>query len=243
MSFRMLMGAAACAVSLIAIAGPSSAADSSNARRFLIPTNADQLIVVSSPTAEPARPGYLATLRVFDRSGPSAPWRRAFGPWQAETGYGHLRRVRHEGDGSTPVGVFGIGATLYGNQREPQGLQFAYHHLVCGDWWDEDPYSPRYNEFVHLRCGVAPALASWSEALWTATIAYPYFAVIDFNVAPVRNGPGAPGSGIFLHSWVNGPTAGCVALHTGRLLQILRWLRPAENPVIEIGTNREVGPG
>lgn len=206
--------------------------------RFEVPADADQLIVVSSPTYQP--PDYLATLRTYERAGSSSRWRAVFGAWQAETGEGHLRDVRREGDGSTPTGVFGIGATMYGTQPDPGGLHYAYHRLVCGDWWDEDPYSPRYNRFVHVPCGATPAFASWSEALWTETVAYPYFAVVQFNMSPTVGGVDAPGSGIFLHSWIGGPTEGCVALPEARLLDVLRWLRPSAHPVIEIGTDREV---
>lgn len=163
-----------------------------------------------------------------------------FAAWPAETGYGHLRDVRHEGDGSTPTGVFAIGTTMYGNKPNPGGLHYAYHRLVCGDWWDEDPYSPQYNRFVHVPCGVTPAFASGSEALWTETVAYPYLAVLQFNTAPIVAGADAPGSGIFLHSWVGGATAGCIALPKARLLDVLRWLAPSAHPVIEIGVDREV---
>ena len=194
---------------------------------------------MSSPTYDP--PGYLATLQTFRRANAFSPWERVFPAWQAETGFGHLRDVRHEGDGSTPTGVFPFGRTMYGNDANPGGLHDAYHQLVCGDWWDEDPYSPHYNRFVHVPCGSTPPFASWSEALWTETNAYPYFAVIDFNDHPTVSGRNAPGSGIFLHAWVNGPTAGCVALPLGDLVPVLRWLDPSKHPVIEIGTDSEVG--
>jgi L,D-peptidoglycan transpeptidase YkuD (ErfK/YbiS/YcfS/YnhG family) len=220
----------------MARAGPRPAAG-----RLSVPTSADQLIVVSSPTYDPAPPGYLATVRTYERPGPESSWRPVFAPRQAETGYGHLRDVRREGDGSTPTGVYGLGATIYGNAPDPGGLRYAYHRLVCGDWWDEDPYSPRYNRFVHVPCGLTRGFASWSEALWTETVAYPYFAVIQFNTDPIVGGRSAPGSGIFLHSWIGGPTHGCVALPQAQLLEVLRWLNPSAHPVIEIGTNREVG--
>lgn len=201
--------------------------------------------MVSSTTASPSAPGYLATLRTYERADNRSPWRRVFGGWRAETGAGHLlaTAVRREGDGATPIGVFGIGATIYGNKANPGGLHYAYHRLACGDWWDEDPYSPSYNRFVHVRCGVTPAFASWSEPLWTETVAYPYFAVIRFNMHPVRGGIDAPGSGIFLHSWVGGATLGCVALLQSQLLRVLRWLRPSAHPVIEIGTEAQVALG
>ncbi|HEX4010684.1 MAG TPA: L,D-transpeptidase family protein [Solirubrobacteraceae bacterium] len=240
-------GALALAAAVL-VAGPAAATGPAGARRgvapapdgLTIPRDARQLIVVASPTADPAAPGYLATLRAYARSGPDAAWRPVFGPWPVETGDGHLRRARREGDGATPIGVFGIGGTLYGNAPDPGGLHEPYHRLVCGDWWDEDPASPRYNMFVHVRCGMTPGFAAGSEALWTETVAYPYFAVVRFNVDPIVRGAGAPGSGIFLHSWVGGATAGCVALERVRLLEVLRWLDPSADPVIAIGTDRDL---
>jgi L,D-peptidoglycan transpeptidase YkuD (ErfK/YbiS/YcfS/YnhG family) len=227
---------------LIASATPARA--HSSKARFTAPVSARQLIVVSSPTDDPPAPGYLATLRAYRRAGSRSRWRPVFGRWQAETGSGHLQawRVRREGDHATPVGVFGIGVTMYGVRPNPGRLHYAYHRLVCGDWWDEDPYSPRYNRFVWVPCGITPGFAAWSEPLWRATVAYTYFAVIDFNMRPIRRGANALGSGIFLHSWVGGATEGCVALPEGELLMVLRWLRPAAHPVIEIGTSSQVSP-
>jgi len=59
-----------------------------SAAAMAVPRSANQLIVVSSPTDDP--PGYLATLRTYQRASPQSPWRLVFGPWQAETGSGHL---------------------------------------------------------------------------------------------------------------------------------------------------------
>jgi len=237
--------AAATAVVAAAVAAPVIAPRAAGRSTGLeIPAGADQLIVVSSPTDDPPPPGYLATLRTYERANVGSPWRPVFGAWQAEIGSGHLlaAAARRAGDHATPIGVFGIGRTMYGNEPNPGGLHYAYHRLVCGDWWDEDQYSSQYNQFVHVSCGVTPAFASWSEALWTEAVAYPYFAVIQFNMNPIRVGANAPGAGIFLHSWVGGATEGCVALREGPLLDVLRWLTPSANPVIEIGTDDEVSP-
>ena len=226
-------------VAVPALAAFLSLAASASAH-LTIPVGATQLIVVSSPTANP--PGYLARFRTYERDGPGTSWRAVFGAWQAETGSGHLlpAAARREGDHATPIGVFGIGVRMYGVQPDPGGLHYAYHRLVCGDWWDEDPYSQRYSRFVHVPCGMTPGFAAWSEPLWTETVAYPYFAVIDFNTKPIVAGPNALGSGIFLHSWVGGATLGCVALPESQLLRVLRWLRPADHPVIEIGTGAQL---
>jgi L,D-peptidoglycan transpeptidase YkuD (ErfK/YbiS/YcfS/YnhG family) len=232
------MLAAACLTCFVHPAGAASTL--AGGPRFSIPASAHQLVVVSSPTHEPRN--YLASFRSFQRANASSPWTRVFGVWQAEIGSGELRDVRLEGDHATPTGVYPLGTTVYGNRANPGGLHETYHHLLCGDWWDEDPYSAQYNRFVHVGCDSTPPFAAWSEALWTETRAYPYFAVIDYNENPTVEGRDAPGSGIFLHAWMGEPTEGCVALHISDLLQVLRWLEPADHPVIEIGTDAELGP-
>jgi L,D-peptidoglycan transpeptidase YkuD (ErfK/YbiS/YcfS/YnhG family) len=216
-------------------AGPALALGPAN---FSIPSSAEQLIVVSSPTYAPANS--LASFQTFRRSRASAPWEPVFATWKAEIGSGELVNVRHFGDHATPTGVFDIGLRMYGNRPNPGGLRYAYHQLACGDWWDEDPYSSDYNQFVHVPCGTTPSFAAWSEALWTETRAYPYLAVLETNDDPTIGGAHAPGAGIFLHHWMNAPTEGCVALPLADLLEVLRWLDPAKHPVIEIGTDAEV---
>lgn len=237
MRLRALATGALTIATLLGIGVPEALAS-----RLHIPAGSEQLLVVSSPTADPPAPGYLAQFRAYQRSAPDGRWRQVLGPWQAETGSGHLvaGAQRREGDGATPTGVYSIGPTMYGVEPDPGGLRYRYRRLVCGDWWDEDPYSSQYNRFVALDCGATPDFGGGSEALWTETVAYPYFAVIDFNTDPVRGGSRAPGSAIFLHSWVYGPTEGCVALREWRLLEVLRWLDPARRPVIEIGTDAEL---
>jgi len=232
---------AALCVGLVALVGLVSAGPASALGRddFSIPSSARQLIVVSSRTYDP--PGYLAKFETFQRASASSRWERMFATWRAEIGSGDLVDVRHFGDHATPTGVFTIGLRMYGNAPNPGRLHYAYHQLVCGDWWDEDPYSPEYNQFVHAPCGTTPSFASWSEALWTETRAYPYLAVLETNNDPTITGSDAPGAGIFLHHWMNAPTQGCVALPLRDLLSVLRWLQPREHPVIEIGTDVEIG--
>jgi L,D-peptidoglycan transpeptidase YkuD (ErfK/YbiS/YcfS/YnhG family) len=231
---RRTAAAIAAAAALLAISAPAQA------RQLMIPSRARQLVVVSRASAQPTGGEGLATLRAYARVAHGRGWRQVFGPWEAETGSGGLvaAAARREGDHATPVGVFGFGHTIYGVDPDPGALHYRYHRLACGDWWDEDPSSERYNRFVHVPCDARPGFGGDSEALWTEAVAYRYFAVIDFNIGPIRGGPRATGSGIFLHSWTGAATAGCVALPVTRLLGLLRWLRPSLHPVIEIGTNR-----
>jgi L,D-peptidoglycan transpeptidase YkuD (ErfK/YbiS/YcfS/YnhG family) len=158
-------------------------------------------------------------------------WRRVAGPWRARLGRSGLSAHKREGDGATPTGTYRLGGTVYGIAPDP-GLRLRYHRLVCGDWWDEDARSAAYNTFRHVRCGTQPPFGGDSEALWRISPQYRYFAVIEYNAAPVVPGRG---SAIFLHVAV-GPTAGCVSLPEPILLRLLRWLRPSAHPLIHLGT-------
>jgi L,D-peptidoglycan transpeptidase YkuD (ErfK/YbiS/YcfS/YnhG family) len=42
------------------------------------------------------------------------------------------------------------------------------------------------------------------------------------------------GSAIFLHVGTGTATAGCVSLPSAELLRVLRWLKPANSPKIDI---------
>jgi L,D-peptidoglycan transpeptidase YkuD (ErfK/YbiS/YcfS/YnhG family) len=184
-------------------------------------------------------PGYgvtSATLTTWQWSG--ACWTVAGGPWTARLGYHGLSTDKHEGDGTTPAGIFGFQPTIYGNAPNP-GVHYPYRRLACGDWWDEDPSSPTYNTFQEVPCPEThpPFADGSSEALWTEIQAYPSFAVIDANP---RRVPGL-GSAIFLHADVGGPTAGCVSLPFSELNRLLVWLQPARNPAIVMGTASSIG--
>lgn len=147
--------------------------------------------------------------------------KRVAGPWQARVGVHGLSANHREGDGTTPLGTFALAPVVYGLDADP-GVKLRYHRLTCGDWWDEDPRSPTYNEFRHVACGTTPPFRGSSEALWRATVAYRLFAVIAYN-APRTPGRG---SGIFLHVDTGRATNGCVSLPRPQLVRLLRRLRP-----------------
>jgi L,D-peptidoglycan transpeptidase YkuD (ErfK/YbiS/YcfS/YnhG family) len=153
-------------------------------------------------------------------------WRRVFGPWIVWIGRNGLARpgAKREGDGRTPSGTFGF-QFFFGVDPNP-GVRFPYRRIDASDVWDDDPASPRYNEWVDDRYanpGAAPEPMDVS--------AYDYGAVIGYNTART---PGL-GSAIFLHINIGMPTAGCVTLPVGELLKVLRWLNPAASPQITMG--------
>ena len=185
---------------------------------------AQQRVTVEAQSARAT----TAVVRLWRRDGRC--WRETAGPWTAHVGRSGLSADRHEGDGTTPIGVFAFGPVLYGLDPKP-AVSLAYHQLVCGDWWDEDPASPTYNRFRHVACGTKPPFGGASEALWMGASAYRKFAVVEFNASPVVPGRG---SAIFLHDDTGGPTNGCVSLPAAELDAVLRWLDPASRPQIAI---------
>ena len=165
-----------------------------------------------------------ATLRAYRVSGRKRFL--VFGPWTARVGYNGVARPgrKREGDGRTPSGTYGF--SFYFGVDPNQGFAFAFRHAYRYDYWDDDPSSPRYNEWVNARQhnpGADP------EPMHQVP-AYDYAAVIAYNTARV---PGR-GSAIFLHVSTGTATAGCVSLPRAELLKVLHWLRPGAHPRITI---------
>jgi L,D-peptidoglycan transpeptidase YkuD (ErfK/YbiS/YcfS/YnhG family) len=168
-----------------------------------------------------------ATLTAYERDG-AGPWRRALGPWPTRVGTRGLAPPgeKREGDGRTPSGAYGFDF-FFGVAPDP-GVRFPYRRVTSTSIvWDDDPGSPSYNPWVDLarqRAGAEP------EPLYVSP-AYDHGAVIAYNTART---PGL-GSAIFLHVSTGGPTAGCVSLPAGQLVDVLRWLDPARGPRMVLG--------
>ncbi|HEY7207357.1 MAG TPA: L,D-transpeptidase family protein [Gaiellaceae bacterium] len=229
---RLLGSAALAAVVAALCASPGGAARSSCRAVTAATSTAGQLVTVAAPQARSTH----ATLRLWQRDGDC--WLPVAKPWPARIGANGLSAHHREGDGTTPTGAFGFGPVVYGVGPNP-GVHYGYHRLVCGDWWDEDPSSPGYNTFRHVGCSARPGFGAGSEALWRSPRAYRHFALIDYNVDPALPGKG---SAIFLHADIGMATNGCVSLALPALVRVLRWLRPAQTPLILIGTRAQLAP-
>jgi L,D-peptidoglycan transpeptidase YkuD (ErfK/YbiS/YcfS/YnhG family) len=197
----------------------AGAADKPGARAAAAPSPTQMIRV----TAASYHTSY-AKLTAYRRDG--STWVPVFGPWQARLGYNGLAPPgkKREGDGRTPSGDYGF--SFYFGVKPNPGVAFKYRHAYTYDVWDDDPSSPRYNEWVDTRrhgAGAGP------EPMHQVP-AYNYAAVIAYNTGRV---PGL-GSAIFLHVGTGSATAGCVSLPEDQLLKILRWLRPGDAPQIRL---------
>ena len=208
----------------------SSACPDNLAADLAVTGGSTQLMTVEAPSYSSED----VTITLWQRDGPC--WAPTAGPWSGLIGARGFSDHHVEGDNTTPTGIYTFEPVIYGNAPDP-GVSLPYHQLVCGDWWDEDPTSPEYNTFQHVPCGTTPPFGGASEALWTETVAYPSFAVVNYNTDPVV--PYA-GSGIFVHANIGAPTEGCVSLPLGELEQFLRWLNPADSPQIVLGPAAEI---
>ena len=171
-----------------------------------------------------------ATLTAFSRT--ASGWRQVFGPWSARIGYSGFAppQQKREGDGRTPSGAFGF-QFMFGVDPNP-GVRYAYRPALGTSWWDDDPRSAHYNEWVDSRTGDPGR----SPEAMRQLPSYRYGAVIAYNTART---PGA-GSAIFLHVAHTGATSGCVSLPQPELLAVLRWLDPQQTPRIVMGTTSAV---
>jgi L,D-peptidoglycan transpeptidase YkuD (ErfK/YbiS/YcfS/YnhG family) len=200
--------------------------DATVANQLASTGSATQLVTVVAPRARSRR----AAVELWQRS--EECWTHVDGPWPALIGRHGVAEIRHEGDGTTPAGMFGFGRVMYGLAPNP-GVHYRYRRIVCGDWWVEDPASRWYNRLRHLPCGARPPFKAKGGDLSRSPTASRYFAFIRYNVDPVVPGRG---SAIFLHASKGQPTSGCVSIALPRLLRTLRWLRPSAQPVIVLGT-------
>ncbi|NES14973.1 MULTISPECIES: L,D-transpeptidase family protein [Micromonospora] len=188
-----------------------------------LPPNTKQVIVVTTAS----NTTWSATLETYAKVR-GRYWTPVSAPLPARIGSKFFSDNHVEGEPTTPTGVYAIGPTMYGISPDP-GVHYPYHQVVTNDWWNEDSTSPYYNTFQHSTATLAPP----SEKLWTQTTAYKHFAVITYNMPPnVPTPVPNAGSGIFLHEFTSGATAGCVSLSHDHLVGVLRWLRPEADPRI-----------
>jgi L,D-peptidoglycan transpeptidase YkuD (ErfK/YbiS/YcfS/YnhG family) len=193
-------------------------------------------VTMSTSRADATEPGQVITVQVANARSQSAvlrTWKlqsdgryvQVFGPFIAFVGKNGVGPTR-EGLGRTPDGVFTL-TQAFGNQPN-NGTKLPYFRAGVDDWWDENPATALYNH--HVKSPISPG--GDSENLYDAGRAYAHAVVINYNTDPVVKGAG---SGFFLHVSFGAPTEGCVSISESELNLVMRWLLPADHPVISIG--------
>jgi L,D-peptidoglycan transpeptidase YkuD (ErfK/YbiS/YcfS/YnhG family) len=191
----------------------------------------------------PAWNSKTALLRACERTSPDSDWKMrgdaipvvlgknglgwGRGVIAAETG-GGPRKV--EGDNRAPAGIFRLGPAFgYAPARHAGWIKLRYVPVTQETEGIDDPHSRYYNQLVD-RPKVPQVDWRTSEQMLRTDDLYKWGIFVAHNPAAL---PGA-GSCIFLHIWRNSSaaTAGCTAMAERDLLQLLRWLDPAAQPVL-----------
>ncbi|HEY0871314.1 MAG TPA: L,D-transpeptidase family protein [Acidothermaceae bacterium] len=181
--------------------------------------NAQQVVIVTSSGWSTD----VATLQTFQKD--VTGWHVAFPAMAAHIGRDGFSADKHEGDLKTPVGSYGFG-TMFGQRASP-GVKFPYRVADSQSVWVDDPSSAFYNTWQENAALSGEHLAAAGFAT-----SYAYAVDIAYNTNPVVPGKG---SAIFLHVTTGGGTAGCVSIAQSNLFEILRWLDPAQSPIIVMG--------
>jgi len=162
-------------------------------------------------------------------------WSRVMKPVPAVLGKHGTSLHRHEGDMKSPAGIFRMGRA-FGSQPEPAGVSLPYTRTTRYVYWVDDVSSPEYNRWETY---YGDADNRWKSYERLRIPAYEYAAVIEYNTHPIRKGAG---SAIFFHIWPgpDGHTSGCTAVSKKHVLEVLRWLDPAKQPVIIQGSRDQL---
>ena len=134
-------------------------------------------------------------------------------------------RIKHEGDGCSPAGIFRI-PYVFGYAAAAPGIRLRYLPITAACVGVDDGRSRYYNQVVDAD----RVKRDWrsGETMLRADGIYRWGAFVAHNPDDVSG----DGSCIFMHIWY-GPghgTSGCTAMAEGDLLRVLRWLDPAKEP-------------
>jgi L,D-peptidoglycan transpeptidase YkuD (ErfK/YbiS/YcfS/YnhG family) len=195
-------------------------------------------LVAGAPAAPAAAPWFASSvgaatqvISVVGVGGSSAKmdvYQRTAAGWQpvgvgipAFIGANGMAPQTHDGEMKTPMGVFTLDFA-FGTEPNPGG-GLPYVRVGPDHWWDGDMKSPTYNTMQvceEKQCRFDTSLSAGTENLDIPQ--YRHAVVMGVNKARVPGNGGA----FFVHSTDGGPTAGCVAIDDGTLVEVMRWLRP-----------------
>jgi L,D-peptidoglycan transpeptidase YkuD (ErfK/YbiS/YcfS/YnhG family) len=140
--------------------------------------------------------------------------------------------IKHEGDGRSPAGVFGIGVAF--GYAPTATTDWPYRPMQATDYCVDVSGSPLYNQLADSRVVGEAAVADATEPMRRDLHAggdqrYRLGFVIAHNSEAKPMG----GSCIFAHLWKSptDATTGCTAMAPGTMDTLLSWLRPDAHPV------------
>ncbi len=148
---------------------------------------------------------------------------------------GQSNRIKKEGDGCSPAGVYFIGSAFgfapHAHDFIP-AMKWAYLPLKTTSICVDDPVSPYYNQLIDSNIVPHWNPQTSGEHMLKKIPQYTWGSVIQYNNTHQKGA----GSCIFIHVWRDAlhGTAGCVAMEQQEIIQMLRWLDPSKAPVIAL---------
>jgi D-alanyl-D-alanine dipeptidase len=214
------------------------------ARIMSVLASSRQLVTVATPSWD----SRIATLDVWERQASTSAWRRSsegqlnfpsdavVGKSGLAWGYGYVAlggaygRLKQEGDGRSPAGVYYIGKRFGFSHPNSE----TYRRIGMNTYCVDDPNSSHYNQIVDAS-GVA---VDWKSAEHMREVDL-YRA--GFEIEYPSNARSRGGSCIFLHIWrAKGQgTSGCTAVPEDTMTILHNWLNPIYKPVIAILPRQE----
>ncbi len=136
-------------------------------------------------------------------------------------------RIKTEGDGCSPAGVFRL-PFAFGEGTQGENLRLPYVLLTASHFGIDDEKSRYYNQVVDESSSTVTKDWDSAETMLLPDGLYRLGAMVAHNP---MNLPKA-GSCIFLHLWggPGQPTSGCTAMAEDDLKRVLSWLDPAAEP-------------
>ena len=128
-----------------------------------------------------------------------------------------LKKIKIEGDGSTPVGLFSLGIVYYRPDRiDKPNTKLKIKKITKRMGWCNDANNKKYNKEILL------SKKNKGEKLFRSDHIYDLILVINYNTKKtIKN----KGSAIFIHLTKNyKPTLGCIVIQKNDLLVLLKLI-------------------
>ncbi|MDB6029471.1 MAG: putative rane protein [Verrucomicrobiales bacterium] len=199
-----------------------------------------QLLLVTTPNWT----SVSGSLRRFVRGTSDSPWRQVGAEMPIVVGRNGLGwgqglhptnhfsgPIKKEGDGKSPAGVFSL-PSAFGLEPHTslEFIKLPYQQLLSPIECVDDTNSIYYNQIVS-RDGVKKVDWNSSEKMREIGQQYRLGVFVNHNSSPREFGGG---SCIFLHIWkaAGTGTSGCTAMTSENMEVLLRWLDPAQKPIL-----------
>lgn len=138
--------------------------------------------------------------------------------------------IKKEGDGKSPAGIFTL-KQAFG--YDPFNVNYPYKVYKEANHCIDDVSSKLYNKIVDSN-KVTVDYKSFEHMKFPKDY-YKYGIVVNHNHIDEEGAKRGAGSCIFMHI-KDVPTTGCTVMTEGEMKEVIRWLKPKDNPLLIQGT-------